>query len=237
MMSGRTLLSACAIAALSALSSPAAAYAQATPPDAARTEIAIGALWSAPIHFANADAVEHDRSGDPYRLFTARGQLRPAFGLAVRAARRVHGALQVEVAASYSVPRLSVAVSSDVEDAESISITERVTQIQVEGGIVAPFGWIHLGARTLPFVTAGAGYLRELHEGQTLGVTGRSYFAGGGLKHVFTADAASGTTGNATGTTMGLRIDARIVLRTNAVALDDHRHLAPVFGASLFLRF
>jgi hypothetical protein len=85
------------------------------------------------------------------------------------------------------------------------------------------------GGRLAPFVEAGAGYLRLLHDERTLVETGRTYEAGGGIKYAFRA-ATAGVKA------IGLRIDARAVARTKAGIFDDPR-ISPAGGASIYLRF
>ena len=78
---------------------------------------------------------------------------------------------------------------------------------------------------------SGAGYLRELENGGTLVVTGRTYDAGAGMKFAL----ASRRTGWWKG--IGVRVDARAVVRQKGVTLDGRAHTSPAVGAALFVRF
>ncbi len=214
-----------------ALLAPWSAHAQTTGSAGSRVEVAIGAAWTGPIGFSNPAANEHDRDGNPYRLFAAEGTLRPAVSYDVRLGFPLTERFQVEAGASYGHPRLAVRVSHDVEASASADLTESVQQIQVDGGVVANLGKLASGRPSVLFVTAGAGYLRELHEGQTLAVNGRSYFAGAGMRRLLK------TAQSSTLKAVGVRLDARFVARTGGAAFDDGLHLTPAFAGSLFLRF
>jgi len=74
------------------------------------------------------------------------------------------------------------------------------------------------------------GYLRQLHEGQALVETGRTVQAGGGVK------IALGSSADAS-RRVGVRADVRMIARTGGVSPDGGTHVAPSFGASLFVAF
>jgi hypothetical protein len=206
---------------------PLAVHAQPAP---GRVEVSVGWARTGAISFASPDALEEDRAGNPYILFTADSELRRAAGYGARIALRLGGRLHAETGISYSKPELVVRVGSDVEDAEAISITETISQLHVEAAILAELTPARPGRRTVPFVTAGAGYLRELHEGQTLVVDGRSYFLGAGVKRFLTIRPGWLKA-------VGVRADGRIAIRSKGVAFDERVSLAPAFGGSLFVRF
>ena len=90
-----------------------------------------------------------------------------------------------------------------------------------------------LGPRLVPFVTGGGGYLRQIHEGQTFIQTGRTYHLGGGIKVPLVSRAAAQTWVKQ----IGVRVDARALVQTAGVTLDDRAHIAPALAASLFVRF
>ena len=85
--------------------------------------------------------------------------------------------------------------------------------------------------RWIPFAIAGAQYMRQLHEGQTLLVAGRLYEGGGGVKYLL------GSREHARLKTVGVRADVRAVVRTAGVNTDGRAHVSPAVAASLFVRF
>jgi hypothetical protein len=86
--------------------------------------------------------------------------------------------------------------------------------------------------RLRPYLAGGVAYLRQLHEGDTLAVTGRMIDFGGGVKYLFGARPAKSRI-----RTFGLRGDARLVATTKGVGFTDKARYAPSVGASLFVRF
>jgi hypothetical protein len=142
---------------------------------------------------------------------------------------RLARALTAEARASFGPPELRIAVSNDVEGAPSATVSERVRQFTIGGALVwnVPIG----SPRVSPFAAAGGGYLRQLHESATLVQTGRYYDVGGGVTVMLLSRAASRLKG------IGVRVDARAIVRVKGVAFDDSPRAAPAAGASLFVRF
>ena len=78
---------------------------------------------------------------------------------------------------------LRVSVTADAEGAPPVTVAERVDRYIVDGGLVVLFEELRL-ARLVPFAVAGAGYLRQLHEGATLVEQSHVYHVGAGVKRV-----------------------------------------------------
>ena len=77
-------------------------------------------------------------------------------------------------------------MTGDAEGAPTIDVVERLDHYLIDGGIVS--GWTNSVCKGLrPFVTAGGGYLRQLHEGLTVIEEGRVFYVGGGARYwIFT---------------------------------------------------
>jgi hypothetical protein len=82
-----------------------------------------------------------------------------------------------------------------------LTAEESIDQYLFEVSAVWHFGMSSSG-RTTPFVYGGAGYLRELHEGEALVEEGVEIHAGGGVKWWF-----------GSGRQWGVRADAGISMR------------------------
>jgi hypothetical protein len=205
----------------------ASSSAQAAP---SRFEVSVGPLWARGVRFAAIDAKETGAGGVPFRLFKSQSEVEGAVGIEGGAAIRVNRWLQVEAVASYGRPRLTTHVSGDFENAANIDITERTVQVAVQGGLVAHLLRWHMGPRGTPFVAAGGGYFRELHEGQTIVRRGGAYFAGAGFRYLLTEHARFTKV-------IGLKADLRAVVHTGGIALDERTHVTPAFGVSAFLGF
>ena len=206
------------------------AHAQSADTLPGRFEIAAGASWVGSLSLGSRDANETTSTLTTARLFSSSATLAGAPAVDGRVGVRLTRSLMVEGEASFSQPEIRVEVTNDVE-AGSVTVTptERTQQFTVGVGLV----W-YVPVRTsriAPFLAGGGGYLRQLHETATLVVTGRYYQFGGGVVYPLTSRSAARLKA------MGLRLEARVLLRVNGVAFDSSARLTPAAGASVFIRF
>ena len=191
-----------------------------------RYEVAAGIRFVGPESFGQVDATETTASGGTFRLFTADTTLDPLIGFEARLGVRLLPALRIEATGSYGTSDLKVDLTADAESAAATTATERITQFTFEGAAVMELTRWHVGARGAPFVSAGAGYVRALHEDRILVDEGVLWHAGGGVNLVLRSSP---------GTTLGVRLDARALFQSGVV--NDSVHASPAFGASAFVRF
>ena len=196
-----------------------------------RFEVSAGALWVGQASFGTRDAIETSLRGSSFRLFSTASRLGAATAAEMRIGIRLTRLLQGEATGSFAAPVLTTTVSADAENSNGATATDRVEQFTIGGALIVHVTRWHAGARGVPFLMAGAAYLREIHEGHTLIVGGRSYEAGGGVKFALVA-APHGVV-----KWVGARAEVRARARTKGVALDRRTHVAPVAAASLFVRF
>jgi hypothetical protein len=217
------------VAGLLSLRVPPACAQSSAPPG--RVELAIGPLWIGRQALGSSDANETTSTGGALTLFSASTELASASGWEGRVGVKVWRSLEAEASATYATPEIRSQISSDLEATTPVTVTERIQQFTVGGGIVwyPPLG--RSPSRLAPFVTAGGGYLRQLHEAATLVQTGQFYQLGGGVKFLFASRPGSRLRG------FGARVDARAIVRSKGVAFDSSRHTSPALGASLFVRF
>ena len=199
---------------------------------AGRMEASGGPIWMGAIPFGSTDATLTGAGGDRFRLFWTSSELLRATGLEVRVSHRVMRLVHAEISASYARPQLSTTVGSDVENGPSITAAEAITQVTLEGAGLVHLPFVLAGPRILPFVTAGAGYLRQLHEGNTLVQTGRTYHIGGGAKVVLLSRDDRHWLKQ-----VGARLDVRAEIRSGGIALDGRVHASPAVTAGIFGRF
>jgi hypothetical protein len=211
---------------------PAEADAQtAAPMEQGRFELSIGALWIGGESYGSQDASLTTSTGGTIRLFSTSSELNPAAGLELRVGGRIAANIDAEVAASYTTPELRTTISSDLEAAGSTVAVEPVQQFIIEGAaIIKLTGW-RPRPRLLPFISVGAGYLRQLHDAKTLVETGQTYHVGGGAKLAMVSRTDSRLK------EIGLRMEARACIRSGGVALDDRAHATAAITAALFARF
>jgi hypothetical protein len=137
----------------------------------------------------------------------------------------------IEGSVTKSSPDLRSSVSADAEGAPGLTAIERVDQYVIEGRVVITLEELRLSERTLPFATAGAGYLRQLHQGHTLIEEGRAFHVGGGLKHWLLAR-DRGLLKAA-----GIRLDARLYVLTSGITLDDDARPQGTISGAAFVAF
>jgi hypothetical protein len=215
----------CAIAGLLSIAAPAPVQAQGVAP---RIEVVVGPRWTAGLNLASGDANELTSSGSEFRLFTASTTLARATSFDARFSVRVTERLRGLVSGTYGKPTLRISINNDIENAAAITATERLQQYAVRGGA----SWLLVaGSRFAPFVVGEVGYLRELHDEQTLVQTGRVIEIGGGATYPLVSN-ARGPFGQ-----VGARVDVRAVLRSKGAALDGGIHAAPAVGVGLSLGF
>jgi len=196
-----------------------------------RIEVSGGIVWMGGASLGTRPATETAPGGGRFQLFSTDSSLEGAAGLSARVGASLSRTFQIDVDAAYVRPSLATVVSGDAEQAAGLTASERLQQITIGGELLAHLWKWPLGSRGVPFVAAGAGYLRQLHESQTLAVNGRTYNVGGGVK--FRLNRMEGRRLK----TFGVRLDVRAEARQRGVAFDDRLHVSPVLAASLFGRF
>jgi hypothetical protein len=177
---------------------------------------------------AAAELTRNTTTGsDPFTLFVTDGRVGSVPGVHGRLAYYVSPNLALEGGVRFAQPVLSLDLSGDAEGAPDITAEETLNQYVFSGSALWHFGRPSPGTRAVPFIFGGAGYLRELHEGQELVETGIEYHAGAGVKFWF---------GNAR-RRLGLRGDAGMSLRDGGVDPDGGFRPVPFGGASLVYLF
>jgi hypothetical protein len=193
----------------------------------ARVEAAAGFRGVAPVHFEPVGAAETTFGGGTRDIFETRSVLATSPGIVVRISARVTSAWWVEASFIRSTTELETRVTGD-RDAPNTTVRESINQYGAEVGLALRLG--RTSRRFLPFVDAGAGFIRQLHDGHTLARDGWTTFAGGGVEYLLTAS-TSGTKA------VGLRVDSRAVLMHRDIALDGRLHATPLVEATVFVRF
>ncbi len=213
---------------LCAVSSSAAA--QATNPGP-RFNAGVGVLWNGRQPVGDKAATETTATGGTSTLFNTSSDLAGAAGVAGRIGVRLTRSLVAEVEAAYLKPQLRIAISGDSESAAAVTAAETIQQFTVGGGVLWYLPGREWSPRFAPFATAGGGYLRQLHEQNTLLETGRYYQFGGGVSTLLVAGRHFHLAG------VGVRADVRALIRSKGVAFDGGSKASPAAGASVFVRF
>ena len=198
-----------------------------------RLEFDAGIVWAGAQPLGSQDANLTTGTGSTLRLFSSTSDLLAAVGFEGRVAVKVTRTVDARVSMSYAKPELRTRVTNDLENSAGATVSESVQQYVVGGGIDWYVASRRSGARVRPFVGGGAAYLRQLHEGAALVATGTSYDAGGGVKLLL----ASRTRPRQRMRAAGVRLEARMIVRTKGITFDGRRSIAPAAAASMFVRF
>lgn len=194
-------------------------------PDAGTIELGGGVVWWQGYDAGGRNALEtrNTNSGSgPVTLFEIDSQVLSATGMGAQIGVYLGRRISVEGVFRYSRPILRVRPASDFENADPVNIDAVVTTYVAGGSLLYHFG----DGPVVPFVSGGAGYLRQLHEENAVAVTGSEIHGGGGVKIWF---------GSAT--RIGLRLDAEVSSRDKAVAFEEKRRIIPTVGAGVTVRF
>ena len=163
----------------------------------------------------------------PFTLFTADSYFSPASAFELRVGLSLTPRLVVEGGASLSHPRVGVSIAGDPESEAQELLGEQLQQYVCDGGL----SWqlpVTLGRRLAPYVTGGAGYLRQLHEDRTAAETGRIYYAGGGARYWLRG-------GHGRAMPAGLRGEFRLNMRSHGIDFEDKMRAYPTFSLFLFI--
>ena len=212
----------------------APAYAQA--PQAVpvgRVEVDAGGGWlgGAGVGSSDANLRAATAAPTPFRLFSVESRFAAAPTFHARVGYAFTSRFGVEGGLTLSRPELRASITNDAEAAPPVTVAERVDQYGIDAGLVVMIRELAIGGRTIPFASAGAGYLRQLHEGQTVVEQGHFFHAGGGVKHWLLARERRFING------AGLRVDARLYLMSDGITFDDRRRPHGAISGSVFLAF
>jgi hypothetical protein len=203
-----------------------------SPASPARVEIGIGPLWMGGHRLGSSDATETTSSGSSFRLFSSSAKLSSGRAAEARIGVRLTRAIAVEASAAYGSMPLAISISNDTENGAPVTATERIQQVTAGVGVLWYVGRRRaVPSRAAPFVSAEAGYMRQLHESLTLVEAGHVFQVGGGMKYSLLSRSRGSLKG------AGIRVDARALLRSKGVAFDNRTHASLALGASLFIRF
>jgi hypothetical protein len=209
------------------LALPSVAFAQATP---SRFSVSGGVRWTGGSSIGARDADETTAGGGSFTLFASDTQLGGTTAaettLEVRLSRVLHG----EMFVSYGRLNLRTQLSSDAEGIPDTEASESITELTLGGSARVDLAAWALPRGTVPFFTAGGGYLRHLHEGRMFVETGTIFHAGGGVIMPLGSAAAADARAS-------LRFDVKAMIRNGGAIPDDAPHVSPSVGASFVWHF
>lgn len=161
----------------------------------------------------------------PLQLFTSDLELKPAFGLEARLGVYLTRRISIEGGAQVARPQLRASLGGDFEEAQSVTATDTLTSYIFTGSILYHFGGP--AKRSHPFLLAGAGHVRDLHEGGDLIETGLEYHGGAGIKWWLGTGRPK----------LGVRGDVGVSLREGGYGTADGRRIVPTAAFSFAYLF
>ena len=183
-------------------------------------EVGGGGAWASGFDTGRRTA-ELTRGGqtDGFDLFTSSGEVSGFPGAHARLGVYLTSAISLEAGARFSKPTLSYRLSGDAESAPDETATETISHYVFDGSLLFHFNRATFaGGRGVPFLSGGAGYLRELHEGNALVETGTEIHVTGGIKYWL------GTRGRR----FGLRAEAGVSSRQDGFDRSQERRTLPL---------
>lgn len=209
------------------------AQAQTTDRPRPRVELDVGGglLGGAALGSGDANVLANNPTRQPFRIFSADTRIARASALHARGGVALTRRFGVEGGVVIGHPEVRTSLSADVENAAPLTAVERVDQYFFEASVIVMFEEWRVGGGTVPFAAVGGGYLRQLHEGQTVVEQGHLYHAGGGVKHWLVARDRGRIR------TAGLRADARMYLLAKGLSFDDGPRPHAAISGSVFVGF
>jgi hypothetical protein len=198
-----------------------------------RFEASFGGLWigGASLGSGTAELRANRIPPESFNLFATDSRAEAAPGFDVKVGYWLTRSIAVEAGFVRVQPELRTQISADAEGAAALTAVERVDQYFIDAGVVWLVERLRFRERTVPFVSGGAGYLRQLHEGRTLVETGQVYHLGSGLRHMLLA--------RDTGVIrrLGLRVDARAYVLVDGVQLEERPRTHAAVSGTIFVGF
>ncbi|MGH9202342.1 MAG: hypothetical protein ACRD2A_14030 [Vicinamibacterales bacterium] len=204
-------------------------------PSLRRHELVVssGPIWSAGYGIGESLAqLRSNATGAqpaPFTLLGVTSSIEPLAGMEANLGYAITPSLVVEGGGWFARANIAVELSRDAEAAPRSIDGEKLHQLVLSGGVVWRLPW-SFGPRAAPFVTGGAGYLRQLHEERTLVETGRIVYLGAGVRYFIAG-------GHGVGRSVGLRGDVRATWRSPGIDFEDKTRAFPTITVLVFAGF
>lgn len=199
-------------------------------PHAGSWEIGGGVVWTGGFTgpTSTAELTRNGESSGGFDLFTAAGDMKAGAGVNARLGIFVSRTIAVEGGFRFSQPTVSYALSGDAEDASDTDATESLSRYAFTGSLIVHLRRMSPGVSLVPFIGGGAGYVRDLHEGNELMETGTEFHGVAGLKYWFNSTAPR---------RFGIRGEAGVSMTDGGFDFSDKSRVVPIASASLIYLF
>lgn len=163
----------------------------------------------------------------PFTLLTAGSSFSRATAPELRVGFSVTHRFTIEIGATRGHQKIGVALSGDAEAPAQVIPGEAIEQYLFDANVQWQLP-ISLGRRLAPFVTAGGGHLRQLHEDRTFAETGQVYYAGGGARYWLRG-------GHGRAWPAGLRGEIHMNARRRGIDFEDKMRVFPTVSLLFFI--
>jgi hypothetical protein len=206
-----------------------AAGAQTDPP-LHRLQLGAGVGFFGGAALGDAEANLRTATTDLFRLFTTSTEQAGTIGLDLHAAVDLTRRFGLEAHTLFARPDVRTSVTNDAENAPAVDAIEQLDQYLIDGGVVIRLNEFRMND-WVPFATAGAGYLRQLHEGLTLSEHGHLFYVGGGVRRALLVRPKGLLRG------LGVRGDVRLDVLSDGITIEDKTRKHVSASGSLFVVF
>ncbi|MGB2715043.1 MAG: hypothetical protein WBC51_12745 [Vicinamibacterales bacterium] len=199
-------------------------------PHAGSWELGGGVVWTGGFTgpTSSAELTRNGQSSGGFDLFTAAGEMKGGVGAGATIAVFLSRSVAVEGGFRVSQPSVRYRLSGDAEEASDITAQENLTRYVFTGSLLVHLRRMSPGVSTVPFIAAGAGYVRDLHQGNELLETGTEFHGVVGLKYWFNTTASN---------RFGIRGEAGVSMTDGGFDFSDKSRLVPIASASLVYLF
>lgn len=197
-------------------------------------EISVGGELLAPqtLGSTTATMTSNNQQGTSYNYFVVGGTRVAAPAFRGRIGYNITPVFTVEGSLVVSRGNVQGNVSADAENAPPLTVAERMTQYFVDVSALAHLRHLTFSnGAGVPFLEAGAGYLRQMHEGNLAMNTGQIYHFGGGVTYLLSKRPASKLTG------IAVRADARVYIPRKGYSFGNSQQVFAAVGGSLLFAF
>lgn len=222
----------CLAILLSAAAVPGASaqgFATRDAPRRGSVEVSGGGAWQPGFDVESINAVLTRSTGTAgFDLFSAAGDVNAFPGAFARLGFYLSRAISIEAGVRYATPELAYRLSGDAESADDETASERLSHYVFSGSVLLHFNRASFaGGRAVPFVSAGGGHIRELHEGNELVETGNEFHATGGVKYWLGSGRRR----------LGLRAEGGFSSRRKGFDREEARRLLPLVQGGVAVMF
>jgi len=192
-------------------------------------EVTGGGAWSPgfDVRSVNAELTRGTQT-DAFDLFSVSGDVSGFPGAYARLGFYLSSKISIEGGMRFAKPKLAYRLSGDAESAADETAAETLSHYVFDGSVLVHFTNVSFGGgRGVPFVSAGGGYIRELHEGNELVETGDEFHATAGVKYWFGAGKRR----------LGLRAEAGFSSRRKGLDDEEARRTLPLVLGGISVLF